>query len=284
MAEAAAVVLGPSNVLTTDSFLIILQQWASSDPSALSRIRVSCVMHNKMPQSPEHEYLVIETVDSEGKIKLLILERTVGETAEKPDIPGDGHIRFLKSIKEKIVGSLDSGAAPYNLLEEGYLLDPHSLSFIDKVTTLCSQSSNSITNSLNDLLRNSPAIDRFLGEKFALSPAWHGQCIRHFKPTTTFTLFQLALLADLVHNSYPNYTLLGEQCYFFAGLIYSAAKHHFGQNADENADSAYIENSFQLRKFGRWNGVMVQSVDPQKVCSVVENFLAAERAEAEKVI
>jgi hypothetical protein len=43
--------------------------------------------------------------------------------------------------------------------------------------------------------------------------------------------------------------ILGEQCYFYAGLVYSAVKLHFGEHANENADFDYFNNSSQLRKY-----------------------------------
>ena len=85
MDEQATVLLNKNSATLTAMFLLGLRGWGSefchsnSDLSVfLSQIKVNCIMHNKMPRSPEHEFLIIETEDREGRKTPLILERTVG--------------------------------------------------------------------------------------------------------------------------------------------------------------------------------------------------------------
>ena len=102
----------------------------------------------------------------------------------------------------------------------------------------------------------------FLEENFIHSPRLCGQNVQYFKPNH-LSLFELALLANVVHDLYPTYSLLGRQCYFYANLVYTAAKIHFGvcpcpsKNIDETQDMVYIIDSHWhlSNKFGRWKGL-----------------------------
>jgi hypothetical protein len=106
MDNQATILLNPDYATPTSIFLIVLSKWGSefcesnSDPNHfLSQIEVTCVMHNKMPNEPEHEYLVVETQDRLGKIKSLILERTVGSADNAQDIsPGEGFLKLSKRL------------------------------------------------------------------------------------------------------------------------------------------------------------------------------------------
>jgi hypothetical protein len=85
MSKAALQVLRADMDLTTDTFFLLYKTWAEKDTNPhkiLSQFEVLCVMHNKLPESPEHEFLIIETIDKQNKRKLFILERTI-QTAYK---------------------------------------------------------------------------------------------------------------------------------------------------------------------------------------------------------
>ena len=255
----ASLLLVPANILTTSSVLDIFKLHANSHTNplqVLEQIEVCCIMHSKMPNSPEHEFLVIETVDSSATKRLLILERTVGVVGSSPE-PGDAHSR-LRSLYQDL-----SNASSATLTSED-----NSLALLDRVTMSSAQSIHAVSTYAKDLSSKHEALDRFLGESYALSPTWQGQNMRFFKPTRKLLLYELAVLADLVHNLYPTYTLLGEQCYFFAGLVFLVAKHRFGRDADEGADLKYIKNSAKLGRFGRWKGAMVNHIEEQVVASV----------------
>ena len=85
--EPASRLFNPIGMTATDIFLYNFSSWASltmgpfnldSDfEDILSQFEVQTIMHNKIPKSPEHEFLIIETLDRWGKTRLFILERTV---------------------------------------------------------------------------------------------------------------------------------------------------------------------------------------------------------------
>lgn len=306
MDEQASVLLNKNSATQTSMFLLALRGWGSEfcesnpDPALfLSQIRVTCIMHNKMPLSPEHEFLVVETQDREGMKTSLILERTVelqretGDTDRINDIsPGEGLIRLFKKIKRIACDTLTSGSQPSDLgsMEEGLIRRP--LSIIDKATMSSTQSFDVLSESLKlklDDLHTSPAVDHFLGENYVFSPNWQGRNIRHFKPKKKLSLLELAVLVDVVHQAFPNYTLLKEQCYFFAGLVYSALQYQFGISSssssklNEDEDLVYIDDSRLSNRFGCWKGELVSNVEPQEVMDIVEKFGKAYTSEIAKV-
>ena len=81
--DPASILFDPNNVMRTDLFLYFFNSWASLPPSdstaddILSQFVVKTIIHSKIPESPEKEFLIIETVDRRGKTSLFILERTV---------------------------------------------------------------------------------------------------------------------------------------------------------------------------------------------------------------
>jgi len=310
MDSQAGTLLNSSAISQTSMFLLALRSWGfefcqtNPDPTAashfLSQIEVTCIMHNKMPCDPEHEFLVIETLDRLGKVKPLILERTVSGDPNNMDTattsPGDGFINLTKKIKQ-ITRRHFPGGQQYDLAaaEEGSILPSlSSLSIIDKATVSLTQSADLMSESLKlqlEQLRNSPAIDQFLGENFVFAKRWHGQNIRHMKPEKTLSLYELAILADLVHKEFPKYSILKDQCFFFAALIYSAVEYRFGNSLtssanlmDETQDLVHIDGSRILsNKFGRWKGALISSVDDGEVLEIVRKYEEEYDSEISKV-
>jgi hypothetical protein len=303
MDDHALQLLNHDSAFQTRASLLLFRGWGTEfyekTPDVeqfLSQIEVTCLMHNKMPNSPEHEYLVVETRDRLGNIKCLILERTVrlpGDGDTDTDVaspPGEGLIKLMKKIKKIASESLMSGSDPDPILasmEEGSL--PHSsfssLSAIDRATIASTQSADLLSESIRvklDELHDSPAVDQFMGEKFVFSANWHGQNIRHLKPKKRLSLFQLVILADVVHMEFPKYKLLREQCFFFAALIYSTIEYHFGVNSssstilsvveDPNHDLVHIENSRLSNRFGRYKGALLTEIQPQEVVDMATKY------------
>ena len=302
MDEQATILLNKNSTTLTAMFLLGLRGWWSEfchsnpDPTLfLSQIRVTCIMHNKMPLSPEHEFLIIETQDREGTKTPLILERTVGlqretgETDRINDISPDGLNRLYKKIKRIASDALTSGNKLGSMEEETIR---RTLTLMDRFTMSTTQSADLLSESLNlkiDEIHDSSAIDHFLGENFVFSSNWHGQNIRYFKPRKTLSLFQFAVLADVVSKSFPKYTLLREQCYFFAGLVYSAVEYEYGIGSsssgllNEDQDLVQIDDSRLSNRFGRYKGALVSDVDRQEVVDIVEKFRDAYASEIGKV-
>jgi len=100
--------------------------------------------------------------------------------------------------------------------------------------------------------------------------------MQYFLPNH-LTLFELAILAHVVHKEFPTYLLLGEDCYFYAALVYQAAKIYFGARPVANPDKTQDDLIYHINKhlpirYGRWNGLMVKRVNPRAVSNVVAKY------------
>jgi hypothetical protein len=124
---------------------------------------------------------------------------------------------------------------------------------------------------------DTPAVDRFLGQNYLRSPHYHGQIVAYFKPDK-LTIFEVILLAHVVHEMHPTYTLLGEQCYFYTRIIYAATQQIFGvspsKSANENEDLVYFIDSHLTTpvKYGRWKGILINIVDEDAVSKVKDAY------------
>jgi hypothetical protein len=74
----------------------------------------------------------------------------------------------------------------------------------------------------------------FRGIFLFFSQDWYEQNIRHLKPKKLLSLFELAVLANVVHKEFPKYTLLKEQCYFLPGS-FILPSNHFGVSSSSPA-------------------------------------------------
>ena len=291
-------ILDPTCIVPTSNMLFALvglgcdffrRQPDSSIDDFLSQVQVTCILHNKMPQSPEHEFLVVETKNLGGAINTFILERTVRlppddtskpSSSSNPSKPGDGFNRLstrVHQIYRTIMPSAQPRPHSDDLELESLepLLPPQrppspasQLSMIDRLTASAAISTQLVSESLRSNIKdiqNSDAEDHFLGEDFVYSPEWLGENIRALIPKKSLSLFQFAVLAHAVHCRYPKYTLLREQCYFFAGLVYSAVAEEFGSDTPG-------PGSRLPQRYGRWAGAMVSHVDRGEILNTLDEY------------
>ena len=296
--------LSPTAKYNTDTFLYFLLAEAiraKSDPHAevLDRFIVDKVRHDKIPRSPEHEIIIIDTHDTKdnNKKRQFILERMVSKEALKhtnttPKVEIDIHeaetnpnpftstlFEKVKQIVEAMFAALTSDSVSDDLssMEAGcsYKFSPSpsaeptrsaSAESIDSVTVSASESAEAVSEAISDCLNTkTPAIDRFLGGHFVTLDPWHGDNMQSFKPNR-LTLFEFVLLAHVVHKQYPNYTQLGKHCFFFASLVYDAALRYGGVRPSNETDADRADDR------GRWNGMKVSKVDPRAVSRIVTKF------------
>jgi hypothetical protein len=280
--EAKKLLYNPDGNTTVDQFLFNLKSWAmhTSDDfdKALSDINVSCIMHSKVPENPEHEFLIIETLDRDKTLKRFILERMTSKTASTANFPGEDirGTKLIPMIKDLVssICSSDDLSSEIEALEGGSARQ----SIKDKTFLMSVESAKVVSKSL-DNKEETLAIDRFLGETKVFDRRWHGQIVQYFKPND-LTLFQLAAIANMVNILFPNYSKLDNHCYFYAALVYAVAR-DIGKirpsvNADEGGDLLYNIDSHLFDKFGRWKGLKVASVDPELVAQIVKLYKKSE--------
>lgn len=266
MSDQAVHIFNPTANLDPSLLVHLLESWAKADPNPMSilcDLRVTTIMHNKMPHSPEHEFLVVKAEDRHGTTRLFVLERTVDP--ELGPVPGEGRATALESVKQLCAAiTTSSSSSDLASVEEG--LKP-----IDRVTISTVQAASIISDSL-DNKGSYKAVDRFLGPSYVYSKGWHGQNVRFMQPNKPVSLYQLAIIAKAVHKRFSTYEVLKEQCYFHAGVIYSAVLHHFGSLAPENSQELTDIIIASGLKYGRYRGVKVQAVDHNDVLKIVDDF------------
>jgi hypothetical protein len=268
-----------SNPIPTKLFLFIINSWARRHPNPetiLKQFKVTTIMHNKKPTMPQHEFLIIETENTatSGTVpsRFLILERFTSDLKPAQDENNDRADKLLEtftellktatsSLKSSQLVSMEEGLGSGMLVRDGISLS--AIQLADLVMDTLKQSSTG------------KAVDQYEGgnifEKRDL-----GQVVQFFKPLD-LTLFDLAIIAQVVHEANPNYSRLHTQCYYFAALVYEAAEKYAGVLVSESADKTQtglvkIQGSYLSNKCGRWNGVKVTHVDRNS--SVVDSVLA----------
>lgn len=260
------ILLSPNLDTGTELFQYSFSELAcntQSDNDVLRRLEVRCIMHNKLPDGPQHEFLVIETVDrfERDKVRLFILERTMSSQDTVIDSVRDPSDRKLHTRIATACSPLSADSNSSSKPEEE---QPNrhtgTLTIADKLTVASTQSADIISDALSNAQKY-PAKDRFLGGNAIRLKRWHKEIVNYFKPKG-LTLFQLAIIADCTHELYPDYSIFSHQCYFYAGVVYGAAEECFGMLPSKNADESqgnlvHIIDSHLSDKYGRWNGVKV---------------------------
>jgi hypothetical protein len=328
----------PNIILKSKLFLLLITNWASSTPNpedSILRFKVQRITHYKLPNPPEHEFLVIETLDKLlGQTKQFILDRTASRQGgtTTPDASADPApsadpsavltSRVVERLKkfvaaittlfsarsEPLLTSMEKGSSlqlssflqlspgssitsdPLSMadttlfsgrsehlltsMEEGLSLQlPPSLqlspgssitsdplSMTDKVSLSLTETADLISDSLN-ISDISPAFDRFMGENHVNSPRWQGQKIQSMI-IHDLTLFDLVILAHVIHELYPTYSILKEQCYFYAGLVYNSVR----------AQWDVSDCPTDPRQSGRYQGMKVEWVEGQEISNAISSY------------
>ena len=293
----------PNTILKSKLFLLLLTNWASMTPDpedSISRFKVQRITHYKLPTPPEHEFLVIETLDELlGQTKQFILDRTASRQGgtTMPDPSADPApsadpsavltSRVVERLKkfvaaittlfsarsEPLLTSMEEGSSLQ--LSPGSSITSDPLSMADKVSLSLTETADLISDSLN-ISDNSPAFDRFLGQNHVNSPRWQGQKIQSMI-IYNLTLFDFVILAHVIHELYPTYSILKEQCYFYAGLVYSSVR---AQWEVSDCPSGPTDQS----QSGQYQGMKVEWVEGQDVSNAISSYLAIRPQVLAKVI
>jgi hypothetical protein len=136
-------------------------------------------------------------------------------------------------------------------------------------------STQAIPRSGNIVLKSTTvqAMDQFLVGQHARSTHGKGQIVRQLQPHG-LTLFHLIILANLVHNHDPLYSLLKRQCYWFANTIFYVILNSLpctnvingGDPSNEMIEDARIPpNDYLPDLAGRWMGFRVMSTSKQLI-------------------
>jgi len=276
MSTDAEDLLFETTTSTTKLFLFIIASWAhrSKVPQLITdRFRVRCIIHTKNSYPPEQEYLVIETEDTtNGKIHLQGLERYASHTTTSPPPEQSDKAAKLFATFRNL---LKTGSS-HSSIEEGLGSTSTGLTSYDQILVSTTQAADLVMDSLKKSGGYRLAVDQFVGGGRILEKEYHGRIVQYFKPKN-LSLFELAVLAHVVHEANPIYDVLDTQCYYYAALVYAVAAKYSEVLTDESADDSRtdlveIKGSYFSNRYGRWKGMKVTHVDPDS--SVVHAILA----------
>jgi hypothetical protein len=278
---------------------------ASASPTpgiVLDRLSVVWIWLNKHPDPPEHEYIIIETKDSQdGKTRLFIIDRGVqktdselpkGTTSKKDSKRPDTR---SYQLLDNIQGLLSPSPSPLSSMEEGTLTPSSSStptlyppvsfqtpqhSIGDALSLTASKTSEMLSDSL-DKGEKSQALDRILGENVILRRRYGlGQNARQIKPNN-LKFFELVVLAQAVHDFAPHYSHLGRNCYWFCNIMIDAIIEIFGLDDSISPEDSARETQYmpidphQSTISGRWKGWKVSHTAPEDLSRIVYDFKKA---------
>jgi len=258
-------------------FYFVTAASASPTPElVLDRLDIVWIWLNKHPDPPEHEYIIIETKDSQtGETRFFIIDclvqkpdpaseqsTTTKNNAKHPDNSGYQLLGDFQGLSSFIQSSILSSCSisPLSSMEEG---TPTSTSASASASTSTSTSTlyppvlflmpqHSIGNTLSlsatktsqaisDSLEKGSKMDAFnriLGDGAILHHQYgFRQNAQQIKPNN-LKLFEFLLVAKVVHDFAPFYSHLKKNCYWFCNIIIDAIIKIFGlDNSIDPADN-----------------------------------------------
>jgi hypothetical protein len=247
------------------------------DPKVvINRMLVRSLTHCKDSQSPEHEFIVVDIEDQElrgqdSKPLLVYLERNTSD-------------------RRKESKRLDSTQALKTLKKLPFSSNPHPYQAIpsttDEPTATSSSSpltSKSILKSFESVSDTNYADDRFIGFRNSDLYLKASRNLRQISPEG-FSLFDLAVLADVVHEQAPLYTLLHEQCFWFSMLICDIIESEYSCKTVSSAEHGSFPNNYLPNLEGKWNGITINSSEPADVIrTAASKFQIQLKEETEEV-
>ena len=306
----------------THTFLrqIILYSMVAPDPmTVLNRFTVIQITHcKKRSAGPQHELLLLKVIDTQSVTPtsepiLILLERNASARAPSSYfLKHPNSATVLKSIMKTLKAKLNSASSsigspsslsdtslnqppiplstfPYQRIDDsGSESHPSEsrLSFIDSATLKASKAFQSSGSSSSHVFK---ADDRFqvLGSE---SKKDYLNCIHITQIIPqSLSLFEMAVLADAVHNHDPLYSPLKSQCYWFSSMVCNVIAQVYTcdevtrHNADCIDDICVPPNDYQPDWAGRWMGILVSDIEGTVSSVIAENFKVHLEAKQKKV-
>ena len=241
----------------------------------------------------QHEIIIIQAVDSRNPQyrPLFSLHRMPGAISSSPTTGQNAGPQY--ACCDKLAAGLSGllpppsrPASPLSNMEEGRLLMPSattpSANSYPPVSLSASQLSLSDTISLKAVqalqaakdksgaLPSMLACDWLEGENFTTHTRQAcGQNARFLLPKKEVLLFELVLLAQVVHEHAPKYTYLGTNCFYYCSYIFAAA-----------AELSHSEESLlhETDISGRFWGFRVNEIDSAELSQILRKYKDARTA------
>lgn len=255
--------------------------------NSLNRLNVIWIGLNKQREPPEHEFLVIETIDSEDKTKrFFFIDRTglPGPATPQPAEPNSdpGRPPFGSDTAS------GSGSGSGRLFSNVTLTAPHSTKepppvslayrpprhpIGDAFSLVMTKTSQAVSNSVTEL---TDALDRVQGENKIKGEKYGcGQTARQITPKN-LKLFELVVLANVVHEFAPVYTFIDRNCFWFCNFMLDAVL-ELWPNEDKpglqvGAHTKVPIDPHNTEISGRYKGWKINETDRRDLSLVLDKF------------
>ena len=305
--------LVPNLCTNTSAFLSVYRDGIeqSDNTAALTRFSVQAITLNKKINTLyQHEYMTLSVLDQvTGKNHFFYLERQASPAPSTPtpeiSVPSTPTPE-ISAPSTPTSGDQDSETYPLLIVNPPSrlaTLNPHSakrsssygLSALgDKLSIASAKllSASAATSSTP-----SAADDRFLGSGTFINSLTinnrMGVLIDQMAPKN-LSLFELGILADVVHNEAPTYTLYGEQCYWYTSVILDVLRLFYEDTLkpapDATSDEAVpiISSDYLPQLAGRWKHLLIIAPEGITTKAVITkaavNFALRQDVEFSKVI
>ena len=280
--------------------------------AVLNRFLVISMTLTKTSSSPQHEFLVLllmDTNNSGSAPYLMFLERTKSDKWPNPinaflDHPDNASVitSIIDTLKELPASFLSSVPSTSDSEDESSSdadsSDPISPSnpllgstsspspshssllrnMIDSGTLVSANAIHVSTKSMGKL-KLAYAQDQFTGgNDVDASGSVLGQVVWQIQPQS-LSLFKVVVLADVVHNYAPLYSLFKRQCYWFAFIICAVILKtctcsSIGSPSFTEDEICIPPNSYLPNLAGRWMGILVRGVEEAVLKIIIEKYNA----------
>jgi len=289
----------------------------SPDPLAVrNRFMVKGLTHCKDLQDsfiPQHEFVIIELQDSDTLARaerseshpiFIVLERTASSSRQSLPVDSStllaGLARTLSEIATNLTASSSllsnslnpSALSPYQAVatEEFELTESSQSSHLPSPAPLSHQArtrrlripdllSLAVSRASHTSSRSSEvfrADDRFIGAQNFELYAQSNHNMRQLRPSQ-LSLFDLAVLANCVHNSDPNYSKFNHQCFWFSSIICDVVAKEYdcstvSSDANSTDDISVPRNNYLPDFEGRWMTFLISNVEKRELEDMASKF------------
>jgi hypothetical protein len=251
---------------------------SASPNHALTRHEVNVVGVNKIKAGPLHESFTASVKDiNTTKSHAFILERTASDRAVKPEVRFAYCTQFpdSKTVVDTIQEALnDMGSQSAEPSESQPSSAPHptlSARAVHKAMAAARSSAQSFEVEADDTISG-------------MKNQELGACVRQYEPVG-LTLFHLVLIAFIVHEVAPIYSLFESQCYWFANVIFDVIVSIYPSKTrlrppPASSPRVFLPADYLPNPSGQFFGITIN--DPRVVQAVVD--VVKSRFEAAKEI
>lgn len=275
----------------TEAFLTVyrtgmMESVAAKRVTAFSRFIVESITSNKqMHKTSQHEHISVAVRDENtGRKHNFFFERTASSLSVSSLSPRSESMSSTLSLTS--VGQLGEGhqresaspGIPPSSSESAPSLSPPPRTIFKKpsklsLTEMASVSSiDLLHSSATSLSLHGIAEDRVFGDAVFLrkseSDTHLGVVTRQISPIG-LSLFELGILADVIHKHQPDYNLFRNQCYWFTSVIVAVVEVLHGNSLDvPSGPHMYLPDLS-----GRWNGILVSNVEGKELSKIAGEYI-----------